>query len=133
MSDVEFQIDIRGGEPQGGLVRFRPGETLQGSVRIIPKSDLQARHVFVRLMWLTEGRGDRDQAVIAEQDVYQGELKGGASSYHSFHFLLPDQPWSYAGHYIQIVWAVEVSIDLALTRDPRDQKTFVLAPDNSSN
>jgi len=129
MSSVEFQIDIRGGEEQGDLVRFRPGETLQGSVRIIPESDLQARHVFVRLMWQTEGRGDRDQAVIAEQDVFQGELKGGASSYHSFHFSLPEQPWSYAGHYIQIVWLVEVSIDLALARDPRGQKTFVLSPD----
>lgn len=130
MSDVEFEIEIRGGEAQGDLVRFRPGETLQGSFRIMPKRDLRARHIFVRLMWQTEGRGDRDKAVVAEQDVFQGELKAGGSTYHSFNFSLPDEPWSYAGHYIQIVWMVEVSVDLALTRDPRDQKTFVLAPDN---
>jgi hypothetical protein len=129
MSEASFEIEIRGGEADGELMRFRPGETLQGSVKITPQSDLQARHVFIRLLWHTEGRGDRDQAIVAEQDVFQGVLKAGMPAYHSFHFRLPLQPWSYAGHYINIVWEIGTSIDLAMARDPRAQKAFVLAPD----
>lgn len=129
MSDVIFQFEIGGGEMEEDLSRFRPGEVLQGSVRIIPETELNARHVYVRLMWHTEGRGDRDEGVISEQDFHQGIMQAGTPIYHSFHFRLPDQPWSYTGHYVNIVWEVEASIDLPLTRDPRDQKVFILAPD----
>jgi hypothetical protein len=127
MSAASFEIELRGGETGGALMRFRPGETLQGSVRITPLSDLQARHVYVRLLWHTEGRGDRDQAIITEQDMFQGQLKAGVPVYYSFHFALPQQPWSYAGHYVNIVWEVETTVDLSLARDPRAQQPFVLA------
>lgn len=129
MSAASFQIDIRGGESDGTLMRFRPGETLQGSVQVTPESDLVARHVYIRLLWYTEGRGDRDQAIVGEQDVYQGDLRAGVPAYYSFHFRLPDHPWSYAGHYVNIIWAIEASVDLSLARDPREQQPFVLAPD----
>lgn len=129
MTTATIQIEIRGGEPEGEVMRFRPGEMLQGSVQIIAEDDLQARHVFLRLVWQTEGRGDRDQEVVAELDVFQGMLRAGTPGLHSFHFKLPAQPWSYAGHYVSILWAVECSIDLPLARDLRAQKHFILAPD----
>ncbi|TFH37816.1 MAG: hypothetical protein E4G99_01440 [Anaerolineales bacterium] len=129
MSEASFQIDIRGGEAHGELMRFRPGETLQGSIVVTPTNDLEARHVNIRLLWYTEGRGDRDRAIITEQDVFQGKLAAGVPAYYSFHFALPQQPWSYAGHYVNIVWVVEAMIDLALAIDPRGQQPFVLAPD----
>ena len=129
MTTASFQIEILGGEAVGEFMRFQPGETLQGSVRITPEADLKARHVYIRLLWHTEGRGDRDQGIAAEQDVHQGLLRGGTPVYYKFHFRLPDQPWSYAGHYVNILWGVECSIDLALARDPRDQATFILTPD----
>jgi hypothetical protein len=128
MSKVSFEIEIRGGELDGELVRFRPGDTLQGSVRITPVEDLKARHVYARLQWHTEGRGDRDQAVIEEQDLFQGMLRAGSPAYYSFHFRLPEHPWSYAGHYVNVIWEIETAIDLALTRDPQETKPFVLAP-----
>ena len=129
MSNASFEMELRGGEGHGSLLRFRPGETLQGSVRITPIGDLQARHVNIRLQWHTEGRGDRDQAVVAEQDVFQGMLSDSTPTYYSFHFKLPDHPWSYAGHYVNIIWEIEVCIDLRLARDPRDQQAFLLVPD----
>jgi hypothetical protein len=129
MTTADFQIEILGGEQVGEVMRFRPGETLQGSVRITPDSDLQARHVYVRLLWHTEGRGDRDQGIAAEQDLHQGTLRKGTPTYYTFHFNIPDQPWSYAGHYVNIIWGLTCSIDLALARDPHDEVTFILAPD----
>ena len=129
MSETNFEIEIRGGEQEGNLTRFQPGATLQGSVRITPKVDLKARQIFIRLLWHTEGRGDRDQAIIVEEVVRNGDLRADVASYHTFHFRLPDRPWSYAGHYVNIIWEVEVAIDLPMARDPRSTLPFVLAPD----
>ena len=129
MSSATFKFEIHGGEAAGELMRFRPGEILQGSVQITPAADLDARHVYIRLKWHTEGRGDRDEAVLAEQDMFQGMLKAGTPVFYSFHFKLPSEPWSFAGHYVNIIWVIEASVDLALARDLRDQKSFVLAPD----
>ena len=56
-------------------------------------------------------------------------LRAGTPVHYSFRFTLPNGPWSYAGHYVNIIWEVDVSIDLALARDLRDQQPFVLAPD----
>ena len=129
MSNATFEIEIRGGELEGELMRFRPGDTLQGSVRITPDEDLKARHVYARLQWHTEGRGDRDRDVIEDLDLFQGILRAGSPIYYSFHFKLPEHPWSYAGHYVNIVWEIVTSIDLALARDPQATHPFVLAPD----
>jgi hypothetical protein len=129
MSNTSFTFELRGGETSGELTRFLPGEGVQGSVRITPDIDLNARHVYVRLLWHTEGRGDRDEVVITQEDVFQGVLRAGTPVHYTFHFRLPDEPWSYAGHYVSIVWEIEASIDLAFMRDPRDQIAFILAPD----
>jgi hypothetical protein len=77
------------------------------------------------LMWRTEGRGERDREHIDELDVYQGVLRPGPSHF-SFHFNLPDAPWSYAGHYIQIVWGIEVVLDVRWARDPKAFEPFIL-------
>ncbi|MEJ2550470.1 MAG: hypothetical protein P8Z42_10845 [Anaerolineales bacterium] len=128
MSKADFEIALQGGEADGVFLRFKPGETMQGSVQVTPQRDMNCRHLLVRLIWQTEGRGDRDHGVGGEIDLFQGKLQAGTPRYHSFHFRLPDEPWSYAGHYINIVWRVEVSIDLAMTVDPRAAKPFILVP-----
>ena len=46
----------------------------------------------------------------------------------SFHLVVPDQPWSYAGHYVSIVWALEAMIDLPWSRDLRERMPVVIAP-----
>ena len=128
MAKADFEITIRGGEVEGEFQRFRPGETMQGSIQVMPQGDMNCRHLFARLVWQTEGRGDRDRGVVEELDLYQGQLRAGTSMHHSFHFRLPQEPWSYAGYYINIIWHVEVSIDLAMTIDPKATKPFILAP-----
>lgn len=128
MTKADIDITIRGGEVEGEFMRFRPSETLQGSVQVTPQRDMNCRHLFARLLWQTEGRGDRDRGVVGEMDLCQGMLQAGVSRHHSFQFRLPQEPWSYAGYYINIIWQVEVSIDLAMAIDPKAAKAFILTP-----
>ncbi len=128
MNRTEFEITIRGGETEGEYLRFGPGEAMQGSVQVIPQRDLNCRHLYARLLWQTEGRGDRDRGVAEELDLFQGQLQAGTPRHHSFHFRLPEEPWSFAGYYINIIWQVEISIDLAMATDPKAARPFILAP-----
>lgn len=128
MNGPQIDITIEGSPFSDAATHFAPGEVVQGSVQITPEKELDCRHVYARLQWRTEGRGDEDKQVVAEQDIYQGVLRGGVPRHYSFHLRLPEQPWSYAGQLIRIVWEVEVSIDIALARDPRAALQFVMRP-----
>ena len=125
---AKIEITIKGGDDVGGVRRFDPGDVIQGSVQITPDSDMKCNHIFVRARWYTEGRGDKDEGIGVEQDVFQGELRSDVPSYYSFHLKLPHQPWSFAGRYVNILWEVEGSIDLSMARDPKSSELIIMAP-----
>jgi hypothetical protein len=126
---TDITVEIRNGEQTAQGLRFRPGEQLSGTVHIIPSANLNCRHVWARLEWHTEGRGDRDVGRVAEIDLYNGRLGAGVPAYYDFSVILPDSPWSYSGHYINIIWRVVASIDLRMKRDPQGEARFILAPE----
>jgi hypothetical protein len=128
MARADFLITLHGGNFDGNWQRFAPGDTIQGSVQIVPDSDLRANHVWIRLQWHTEGRGDRDQGRVAEVDVYQGVLTAQTPVTYGFSFTLPPEPWSYAGHYINIIWEIVAEIDVPMAPDLRQGQLFILAP-----
>jgi hypothetical protein len=130
MADVELSISFLSPESTGSVPAFRPGEVIQGSIQVTPPADLNCRHLLARLRWHTEGRGDRDEGVAGQEDLFQGQLRGGVSHYQRFQFTAPREPWSYSGHYVSLVWEVEASLDLPLARDPRASARFILAPES---
>ncbi len=132
MAKADIRILFRGGEQEGELMRFEPGSYLEGSVEVIPENEVRCNHLYVRLQWHTEGRGDRDDATAAEQDLFQGTLKTGMPNSYDFRLPLPLQPWSYAGHYVNIIWAVAVDVDVPWAINPRYSQPFILAPPRES-
>jgi hypothetical protein len=128
MAKAQFVITLRGGEEERGRMRYEPGQVMQGSVQVIPEKDMRCDHLYARLSWHTEGRGDRDQAMIAEMDLFQGDLREATPTYHTFHFTLPHEPWSFAGYYINIIWEFEVSVDVPMAKDPKQSQPFIMAP-----
>lgn len=129
MAGATIEVSLSGGETTGTLTRYRPGETIRGEVLVIPDGDLRCNHLRARLKWHTEGRGDRDQETVAEADLFQGTLPAGMPRQYPFAFELPRQPWSYAGKYINIIWQIEVVIDVPMAKDPTHRQPFILAPD----
>ncbi len=109
-------------------VHMHPGETLRGTVIVFPDKDLDCQHLYVRLLWHTEGRGTRYLAKIEELDVFQGRLQQGFPTSFEFTFVLPDEPWSFEGHYVSVIWKVQAQIDLSWSRDPQGERPFILRP-----
>jgi hypothetical protein len=127
VTNVEFRWDVPGmglGQPP----LFDPGSTLEGTVTITPQADLNCNGVKVRLEWHTEGQGDRDQQKADEVIVFQGVLAGGQPAVFSFRLSLPDQPWSYSGFYINILWDLVADIDLPIAINPKSRLPITLRP-----
>lgn len=57
----------------------------------------------VRLVWWTEGKGDRDFEVVAEHALEDAGAEGEAA----LELTFPAMPYSYAGKMISVRWGVE--------------------------
>lgn len=111
----------------GGQI-FHPGQQIKGSVQIWPNQmNLKSRKIELKLEWFTEGKGDRDGEVIEKKELNFDEFKGMAAD--EFRFMLPNEPWSYTGHYINIIWSVTVHIHVPLRKGVKHEHRFILHPD----
>ena len=128
MDQITFNVTLQEGIAEAGFMRYEPSSPISGLVQIVPNQDVNARKAAVRLRWRTEGRGDMDSESIGETEIWQGNLVKGRPVQGQFSFQLPQQPWSYSGHYITIVWEIFVYVDVLLTGDPKFAVPFVVRP-----
>ncbi len=124
---TEIKITFREQE-NGSQILMHPQQTLQGNVAIFPDKDLECKHIYIRLLWHTEGRGTQYLDKVEELDVFQGKLSQELPKAFDFSFVLPADPWSYSGHYVSVVWKVQAQIDLSWSKDPQAERPFILRP-----
>ncbi len=106
---------------------YLAGSTVRGKVVVTASEPLDARAVRVAAGWHTEGRGDRDEGMVASATLHQGSIMGRQE--FPFELKLPeDGPVTYEGHYIRIVWSVIAVIDLAWKKDPQAEQVFFVMP-----
>jgi hypothetical protein len=129
MSKAQINIALMNGEPLAEGWLFRPGDEVRGSTTIMPQEDMNCRSVYIVLQWRTRGRGTPHIQTIQRLDVHQGELKAEWPLSFEFQFVLPPDPWSYTGHYINIVWEIMVGIDLSWQADPNQIVTLQVSPE----
>lgn len=91
---IELHVD-------GGRRDLAPGETLCGTVQWTCANAPEA--VEVRLLWYTEGRGDRDVGVARRLRIEAPTAIGS----NAFRLDTPSGPWSCSGRLVSIRWALE--------------------------
>lgn len=94
----------------------------------MPLEEMTCRSVYIVLQWRTRGRGTPHAQTVHRLDVHQGELKANWPLTFDFEFVLPQEPWSYTGHYINIHWEIMVGIDLSWQTDPTQTVQLVVSP-----
>ena len=82
---------------------FLPGDAIEGTVRW---SEEQGTSMEVRLIWFTQGKGDRDFELI---DVHTVPAPAAAGS-ERFQFQAPHRPQSFSGKLISLQWAIEAIV-----------------------
>jgi len=100
---------------------YTPGDTLRGEVTW--KVDLikNSNGGEVRLFYYTSGKGTRDVEAIETIVVDIKRETGG----QSFEFQLPNEPHSFSGKLVSLIWAVEFQV---LESDETERLEFVLSP-----
>ena len=126
-ADIVIQID-NGEDIGSGLRRFNPAGNIKGRIDIMPQKNINARSVELYVEWHTEGRGDKDNGVTPPILLHNGQLNSGMPIYFPFDMLLPLEPWSYSGHYINIIWNVVVKINIPRSKDLIGTMPFILYP-----
>lgn len=100
------------------------GETISGTAAwesLPEKTD----KLSVRLIWYTQGKGDRDVELLASLD-FEITPDMQRSGQQKFDFVAPSRPYSFSGKLIELTWAVEL---IAYpTRDSVVEKV-VIGPD----
>lgn len=126
---ADFRVNLEGGQIVEGVRAYRPGEVVSGQATITVGEDINTQHVTLQLNWFTEGKGDRDSGVVESRTIHQGVMTTGIPISTTFSFTLPQEPWSYTGHYINIIWAISIEIDRpGLQRDLHHDERFVMSP-----
>jgi hypothetical protein len=128
MSTVDIRLILDGGQIEHGMHCYQPGSVVSGAVHLMPARDVQCDRAIAKIGWRTEGRGDRDSANIGEVELYRGPLSQNIAVSGRFEFALPDQPLSYVGHYINIIWEIAVVVDVPFARDIKQAEQIVVVP-----
>jgi len=82
------------------------GESIHGTAtwEALPE---KTNKLSVRLIWYTQGKGDRDVELLASLDfeIVSDMHRRGEQS---FDFVAPARPYSFSGKLIELTWAVEL-------------------------
>ena len=120
-----IQIRMKGGS---GTLIFNPGDVVSGGVEIFPQEAITCRNVSISCGWRTEGKGNTNRRAIWSNTFDVTLITENNPFMEQFEFTIPDEPWSYAGHFINIIWSIEVKIDIAMGRDINQEQRFVVQP-----
>ena len=111
------ETDMLSIETAGSLNRFRPTQTIRGTVSWRLETD--PRKLELRLFWFTKGKGDQDVEVIDKLSF------NAAIGREDFSFTLPEEPYSFSGKFISLVWALEL---VSQEPDETSRFEFVMSP-----
>ena len=99
---------------------FRPGETIAGAV--LWEFEKAPQLAEVRLLWFTRGKGTEDGETIA---TVKFDAPPPADT-REFSFEAPDEPYSFSGTLIALIWAVEF---VAKPGSEFERMEITIAPD----
>ena len=97
-------MDVIEVQTEGGRSQYLPGEAVAGTVSW--RLDEPAEAVEVRLFWYTRGKGTTDVQVVKAQHF----PSAGTSGRRSFRFVLPEEPYSFSGKLVSLIWALEAVV-----------------------
>lgn len=92
-------------ETDFGNLRYTPGERIRGRVRWDPAPGTSSAHL--RLLWFTQGKGDRDVGIAGDLALDQPAAGGE----RSFEFTAPASPPSFSGRLVSVLWTLELTLE----------------------
>lgn len=103
------------------------GSALKGQVTWTPEKESKPRGLRVTLGWRTEGRGNTKEGTCDETE--RTDIAPGSTVTLPFEFHVPiDEPVSYDGKLMKIIWEITVQVDLPFARDEIEKREIRVVP-----
>lgn len=83
-------------------LNYQPGEVVEGVAGW--RLDRPPGTVELRLFWFTRGKGTEDVGVMNLMNFQAPQMEEG----RKFNFTLPQEPWSFSGQLVSVIWALEL-------------------------
>ena len=113
---LRLDRDVSGSDAAPG---YAPGDTI--TVTLHWDLAEPPRNLCCNLLWYTEGKGDDNIEVIHRETISDPGPRGEAQ----LHFTAPAFPYSFSGHLISLIWAMEA---VAENPDAVERIPLVIAP-----
>lgn len=113
--------------------QYVPGATVRGEVQVRVNSDCKCDVLTIELAWETHGRGNHAEGVHMLEVPFQGTWTDGEEYRYPFEFVLPNGPYSYHGHYLNVDWYVRAKADIPWAIDPKGKTEVLLGADEKSD
>ncbi len=86
---------------------YSPGDMVSGTVTWEMENKHNPKQIVVKLVWVTEGKGDIDTQEVKQEIINNPSFSGR----YDFNLKLPLFPWSYEGKLFALKWHVVVVVD----------------------
>ncbi|PJB36631.1 MAG: hypothetical protein CO108_22900 [Deltaproteobacteria bacterium CG_4_9_14_3_um_filter_63_12] len=110
---------------------FRPGDELRGKVHVSLEKESTIDSLPLVFEWYTHGKGNKASSTVRRLDLFQGKLFPGHRSY-DFVFTVPDGPFTYHGHYLNVDWQLRTWLDIPWAIDPKFERRVAVFPTEGS-
>ena len=118
----ELWIELERGERVYGA-----GDPVRGAVVVEVSKDCRCDGLHVELGWYTHGKGNSVEQTCAQTRVFSGEWRADEQARFPFEFRLPNGPFTYHGHLLNLDWYVWASADIPWAIDPKIEEDILVA------
>ena len=103
---------------------YHPGDTVGARVHVDVDEDVTCDGLEVTRQWSTHGRGNAEAGDTRFKRLFSGEWKAGTTHSYRVEFVIPNGPYSYHGHYLNVDWYVRARADIPWAFDPKAEADF---------
>ncbi|MFZ4814306.1 MAG: hypothetical protein ACOYL5_07215 [Phototrophicaceae bacterium] len=128
--NIAITIDLDGHD----MPTYAPNEAVSGRVSITSDGEVKCKDVEIRLRWYTAGRGNVNSMNEAVDILPVTFISPDSTVSETFRMSLPAMPFSYSGTLIQIIWEVQVEVNIQAALNPfgaldaKASRVFVVRP-----
>ncbi len=113
---------------------YHPGEQVKGHVEVEVTETCSCPGLELTVGWRTHGRGNVDRGSEQSEILFEGEWAANEVHRHPFAFELPNGPFTYRGHFLNVDWNARATVTVPGIGNLQAREDFLLtaSPEGTS-
>ncbi len=114
---------------------YHPGEPITGYVEVQVDRECICRRLRLTVGWRTQGQGELKSGSQHTGVLFSGTWAAGETYRYPFSVTLPNGPYTYRGHLLNVIWSAEARAETSWLKNPQTTEdfTFTAGPPGPSS